>query len=239
MESLLHVAHGVKVLVEAFLVDAAELALDVLDVPGGGVEDAAIERQSSLGLLDFRPVGRRKETLENAAIVGGCWNVHPERVPGERRGAHSIRPGKDEGVQIGRADVLGRHLVHGNGIGLCARDEVDVVTGQPAVGVNVTADAPLDMRESGQHRKLVAVRLQWLVRGGDGVFRAGVLGEPVVLADRSRDVETGEAGWILGLGRSCQGFPAEGLEEWQGQGGAQTTEYFTTTQKLFSVHNDR
>ena len=59
--------------------------------------------------------------------------------------------------------MLYGHLVYRNGIGLGPGDQVDVVAGQPVVRMNVSADAPLDVGQSGKHGKMVTMMRQWLV----------------------------------------------------------------------------
>ena len=53
--------------------------------------------------------------------------------------------------------MLGRHLIDRDGVGLGTGDEVDVMPGQPAVWVNVSTDAPLDMGEAGKYGKMITM----------------------------------------------------------------------------------
>ena len=96
-EAFLDLAHRVQVLVDPLLIDASQLALDVLHVAHGGIENTAVEGQPLLLLLDLRPVRGRKESLENLAVVSRRGNVHPEGIAGKRGHPHPARPGQTRG----------------------------------------------------------------------------------------------------------------------------------------------
>ena len=207
------VAHRVQVLVDPLLVNTPKLALDILHIAGGRIENTAIERQAGLLLLDLRPVRGRKQVLKNTPIISRRRDVHPECITRKRCGAHTVLPRQHQGIQIGRPQVFRSHLVNGDGIGPGARDQVDIVTRQPAVGMDMAADAPLDMRQAGEHGEPITVMCQRLVRGGKSVFRTGILREPVVLADRAWNIETGETGWVFTLHSCRQRLTTKGLQE--------------------------
>ncbi len=177
-QPLLDVADRVEIVVDPLLIDPSQLSLQVADIFHRRVENAPIVCQSGLRLLDLGGVGGREQILEHAAIVVGRRNVDALGVPGESGGAHAARPRQHQGPQIRGADVRGGHLVDGNRVADRAGNEADVVPGQPAVGMGMTADSSLDMGQAREHGKPLAVMLQRLVRRGDRVVEAGLLGKP-------------------------------------------------------------
>ena len=103
------------------------------------------------------------------------------------------------------AELLSRVLVYRNRIADGSWNEIDVVPRQPAIRVRLTANPPLDVRQSGKHRKVVSMMLQWFVSWGQRVLITSVLGKPLVLTDRSRNVEARETRrffFLLGGGPS-------------------------------------
>ena len=81
-------------------------------------------------------------------------------------------------------------------VGLGAGNEVDVVPGQPVVWMNVTTDAPLDMREAGKYGKMITMMGKGLMGSGKRVVRTGILRKPLVLAYGTWNIDTGETGRI-------------------------------------------
>ena len=92
--------------------------------------------------------------------------------------------------------MLGRHLIDRDGVGLGTGDEVDVMPGQPAIWVNVSTDAPLDMGEAGKYGKMISEMGKGFVGSSKSVVRTGILRKPLVLAYGTRNIETGETGRI-------------------------------------------
>ncbi len=92
----------------------------------------------------------------------------------------------------------------------------------------MTTDAPLDMRQAGEHGEAITMMRQGLVRGGKSVLRPGILREPTVLADRARNIEAGEPGWVLSLHSSRQCPATKGLENRQSQRRAQSSQDLAT-----------
>ncbi len=56
-------------MVDASLIDAAELGLEGFDVCGGGIEDGFVERDALFRLVKLGLVGWGKESLEDGAVV--------------------------------------------------------------------------------------------------------------------------------------------------------------------------
>ena len=235
-KAFLDVTHRVKVLVDTFLVDASELALDVLYVAHGGIEDTPIEGQALLLLSDFSPVGGRKEALEDLTVVGRRRNVHPKRIARKRGHSHPARPGKNERIKVGGSEMLRGHLIDRDRVGLGAGNEVDVVPGQPVVWMDVTTDTPFDMGKAGEYGKMVAVMSKGLVGSGKRIVRTGILRKPLVLAYGAGNVETGEAGRIPSLQSGGQRLAPKSIKKRQRQGCPQSTQYRPPAHDSFFIH---
>ncbi len=111
-KTFFNVTHRVQVLVDPLLVDTPELALDILHIAGGRIEDTAVERQAGLLLFELRAVCRRKQVLKNTPVIGRRRDVHPECIARKCRGAHTVLPRQDQGIQIGRPEMFRGHLVN-------------------------------------------------------------------------------------------------------------------------------
>ena len=111
IQSLLDLPNRFQVLVHSLPVDHTQPPLKGFHIVGGGVEDAAIQRDAGLGAFQLRGIGRRKEPLEDRAVVVGRRNIDAQLVAGKSGASHAGRPRQRQRRQIGWSDVLGRDLV--------------------------------------------------------------------------------------------------------------------------------
>ena len=111
IQSLLDLPNRFQVLVHSLPVDHTQPPLKGFHIVGGGVEDAAIQRDAGLGAFQLRGIGRRKEPLEDRAVVVGRRNIDAQLVAGKSGASHTGRPRQRQRRQIGWSDVLGRDLV--------------------------------------------------------------------------------------------------------------------------------
>ncbi len=231
-----HFADRFQVLVQAAAVGDAERALEVADAFAGRVEDAAIQFQPGLRVAKLVPIGRRKQTLEDVAMIRGRGDVNAEGVARQGRRADAVREREGQRRQPGGAQMPDGNLVHRNGVGDRAGREIDVVAGQPVVGMHVSADASLNVQQVREHGEIVAMPGQRLVGRRKGVIAARVARKPAVAIDGAGNVEASKKARFALACLGVDGRASHDFQVGQSDGGAEAADEGSSVDRIFRVH---
>ena len=232
---LLHVAHGVEVLVELGPVVGPQVAAEGLGVVVDGVEDAPPPVQP--GPPGGGPAGLFPEqAVEDVARV--VLGRERDAVPGERQGGRVAGlPGARADGQFQRREPgvrptdLGHQLVAGDGVLVLAGAlGVDPRPGQPGVGADVGLAEPVGVVQPAEHGEVVAVLLQRLERRRQVVPAARLGDLPGHPVDAVGDVDEHAPARLL---RAAGGGPqgGHGVQQRQRHGGARPAEETPAVEK--------
>ena len=162
-EPFFHFSNGLQVLLKALLVGIAKFFLEGRNISRCDIQDAAIQGQAFLSFFDLGFVCGWKKAFKNGAMGSRCRNVGSHGIAGKSCCPNTIFPGKGKRGEVGGASMLGGDLVHGDGVGQGSWGEIDIVSGQPVVGVNVSGDAALNVGKIGKYGEVLTMFFERLV----------------------------------------------------------------------------
>ena len=257
-DAALEGADGVEVLIEPGPVALPDGALEVREVVGDRVEDAAVAPHLGDALLGRAPVA--EEPLEHHPRVVLHRQRRRRRAPRDGvqvDAAVAVLAVADEPVEVDgelerrqrrvAADVLRRELVGGDpgphvrALGLLRVHAVQPCRARPRVlAVPVAEGLGLAVGEAAHHRELLAVRRQRLQDGRQLEPGAGLGRRPLLHHRPVGDVDEPEPADRPRRGPGLRGEGRHhGVEQGQGDGRAEAAQEGAAGQRQLSDHHDR